>query len=324
MLSKEQQLELYYYLRLTRALEDWIFYICHNQSPKNPLIIGKGYLSTGQEAVCVGAGYTLEKNDWLAQSHRDFGLLLMRGMTVEELLAQYFSKANSPTWGRDANVHFGDTKRHLLGFISHMGAMTPVANGVAWAAKYRKDPAVVMSFFGDGASSQGIVHEALNYAAVFKLPVIFVCNNNRWAISTPIKEQCAVENLADRAVGYGMPGDVCDGNDVLAVYATIKRAVDRARAGQGPSLIECKTMRMAGHGTHDMAKYVPQEEMDYWKQRDPIANLEKKLLEQGFADEKHFKMIADETTEKVRKATEVVKDWPNPQVEGQLEDVYAP
>lgn len=322
-LTKAQYLELYYYLRLTRTLEDWIFYICHNQNPKKPLIIGKGYLSTGQEAVSVGAAYTLEKQDWLAQSHRDFGALLIRGLTVDELLAQYFSKAASPTKGRDSNVHLGDTKRHILGFISHMGALVPVANGVAWAAKYRKDPAVTLAFFGDGASSQGIVHEAMNYAAVFKLGVVFICNNNRWAISTPIREQFAVENIADRAAGYGMPGVVCDGNNVIEVYETVKKALDRAREGGGPSLIECKTMRMAGHGTHDLAKYVPDEEMDYWKKKDPILNFEKVLKSKGYADEAYFKKIGEQVKKEVEDAAERVKDLPGPSIEGQLEDVYA-
>ncbi len=324
MLTQSQHLELYYYLRLTRALEDWIFYICHNQSPKQPLIIGKGYLSTGQEAVSIGAAYALEKNDWIAQSHRDFGALLIRGMTVDELLSQYFSKLDSPTWGRDSNVHFGDTQRHILGFISHMGALMPVANGIAWGAKYQKDDAVTLAFFGDGASSQGVVHEAMNYAAVFKLAVVFVCNNNRWAISTPIKEQFAIENLADRAKGYGMPGTVCDGNNVVEVYETVKEAVDRARRGNGPSFVECKTMRMAGHGTHDMAKYVPDEEYDDWKKRDPIGNFEKFLKKKGWGDEKYFKQIVEKVRNEVKEATERVKNKPGPTIEGQLEDLYAP
>ena len=140
-LTKKQHLELYRYLRLTRALEDWIFYICANQNPQKPLIIGKGYLSTGQEATSIGAAYALEKEDWIAQSHRDFGALLIRGLTPRELLLQYFSKETGPTKGRDANVHLGHTGKHVLGFISHMGAMVPVANGVAFAMKYKKKKA---------------------------------------------------------------------------------------------------------------------------------------------------------------------------------------
>lgn len=324
MLTKPLALKMYESLRLTRTLEDFIFYVCHNQNPKQPLIIGKGYLSTGQEAVSVGAAYTLEKGDWLSQSHRDFGALLVRGMTVDELLGQYFSKASSPTWGRDSNVHFGDTQRHILGFISHMGALIPVANGVAWGAKYRKEPSVVLAFFGDGASSQGIVHEAMNYAAVFKLGVVFICNNNRWAISTPVKEQFAIKDLADRAAGYGMPGAVCDGNNVIEVYENVKKGVARARRGEGPSLIECKTMRMAGHGTHDMAKYISDKEMEFWRQKDPILIFEKFLKKKKWGDEVYFKKIASEAKKKVDEATERMRDKPGPTVEGQLEDVYAP
>lgn len=322
-LSKTQHLEIYYYLRLTRALEDWIFYICANQNPKTPLIIGKGYLSTGQEAVSIGAAYGLEKNDWLAQSHRDFGALLVHGLTIDDLLSQYFSKRDSLTKGRDSNVHLGNTKKHILGFISHMGAMTGAANGVAWGAKYRGDSSVVLAFFGDGASSQGVVHEAMNYASVFKLGVVFICNNNQLAISTPLHEQFAIKNIGERASAYGMPGKVCDGNNVTQVYETIKPAIDRARKGEGPSFIECKTMRMAGHGTHDRAKYISDEEYDIWKKKDPIATFEKILKEKGYADEAYFKKIADQTKKEVEEATERVKQKPGPTPEKELEDVYA-
>lgn len=322
-LSKADYLKIYTTLRLTRSLEDWIYYICANQNPKQPLIVGKGYLSTGQEAVSVGAAYGMEKQDWLAQSHRDCGALLIRGVTIDELLSQYFSKALSPTKGRDANVHFGNTEKKILGFISHMGALMPVANGVAWAAKYRRDPAVVLAFFGDGAASQGVVHEAMNYAAVFKLGVVFICNNNRWAISTPLTEQMAIANVADRAAAYGMPGAVCDGNNVLEVYGTVKPAIDRARRGGGPSLIECKTMRMSGHGTHDRAKYVPEEEMAAWKKRDPIAAFEKFLEQKKIADKAYFKKMAQEIQRQIEEATERVKKKPGPGIQDQLRDVYA-
>lgn len=322
-LTKKQHLELYRYLRLTRALEDWIFYICANQNPQKPLIIGKGYLSTGQEAVSVGAAYALQKGDWLAQSHRDFGALLVQGLTVKELLLQYLSKKDSPTKGRDANVHLGDTQKHVLGFISHMGAMIPVANGVAWAAQYKGDKACVLAFFGDGASSQGIIHEAMNYAAVFKLPVVFICNNNRWAISTPLSEQMAIENVADRAAGYGMPGVICDGNKVEEVYVSVFEAVTKARKGEGPSLVECKTMRMSGHGTHDRAKYISDQEMECWKKKDPILHHEKLLKKLGYADEAYFKKIIAEVKSEVEEATEWAKNQADPGIQNQLEDVFA-
>ncbi|OGQ07501.1 MAG: hypothetical protein A3G32_01070 [Deltaproteobacteria bacterium RIFCSPLOWO2_12_FULL_40_28] len=322
-LTKKQHLELYRYLRLTRALEDWIFYICANQNPQKPLIIGKGYLSTGQEATSIGAAYALEKEDWIAQSHRDFGALLIRGLTPRELLLQYFSKETGPTKGRDANVHLGHTGKHVLGFISHMGAMVPVANGVAFAMKYKKKKACILAFFGDGASSQGIVHEAMNYAAVFKLPVVFICNNNRWAISTPLEEQMAIKNVADRGASYGMPGVICDGNKVEEVYQTVLKAVRLAKKGGGPTLVECKTMRMSGHGTHDRAKYVSDQEIASWKKKDPIMHHEKLLKKLGYADEAYFKKIIAEVKSEVEEATQWAKNQADPSIQNQLEDVFA-
>lgn len=322
-LSKSLALDMYRYLSLTRTLEDWIHYICSNQNPKKPLIIGKGYLSTGQEAVSVGAALTLKPQDWLAQSHRDFGALLVRGMTVTDLLAQYFSKAAGPTKGRDANVHLGNTKKHILGFISHMGAMLPAANGIAWAAKYRGDDAVTLAFFGDGASSQGVVHEAMNYAAVFKLAVVFICNNNHWAISTPTAEQYTIKHLSERAAAYGMPGVTCDGNKVEEVYEAVKTAVDRARSGGGPALVECVTMRMAGHGTHDRYRFLSEEELATWRAKDPILTFEKYLQEHGFGDETYFKKTAEDAQKQVEAATEKVKAWAAPVAEGQEEDVFS-
>ncbi len=322
-LQKEDYLKLYSYLQQTRVLEDFIYYICANQNPKNPLIIGKGYLSTGQEAVSIGAVYSLKNKDWLAQSHRDFGALLLRGFTIDDLLAQYLSRASSPTKGRDANVHLGDTSKHVLGFISHMGAMLPVANGIASAAKYRNDHSVCLAFFGDGASSQGIVHEAMNYAAVFKLAVVFICNNNRWAISTPLHEQMIIKDVADRAVAYGMPGQVCDGNNVIEVYDAVNDAVLRARAGAGPSLIECKTMRMAGHGTHDRTKFNSDAEMLEWAAKDPIKKMESILIEKQWADEEYFKVVTQECKLKVDEALARVKEIPGPTSENEVRDVYA-
>lgn len=324
MLTKEQKLELYHYLRLTRTFEDWIFYICHNQNQKNPLIIGKGYLSTGQEAISVGGSYALQKDDWLAPSHRDVGAHFVRGMPLKSMLLQYMGRQGSPTKGRDGNVHFGLKELNILSFISHMGGLSVAANGVGWAMKYRKEKNAVVCFFGDGASQQGCVHEAMNYAAVFALPVVFVINNNRWAISTPVKSQMIIENLADRAVGYGMPSSICEGNNVFEVHDHISRALDRARDGGGPSFVECKSMRMSGHGTHDMAKYVPEDEFAQWKRKDPILWAEKILKEQGLANDAYFKEVGDkikaELDRTVAEATRAPAVVPGPQ---ELEDVYA-
>ncbi len=275
----------YYYLLLTRTLENKVAYICHNQNPKDPLIIGKGYLSTGQEAISVGAAMTLEEGDWLAPSHRDMGAHLVRGMTVRQIFLQYFCRVNSPTRGRDGNVHLGDTSKKILSFISHMASIAPVGNGVAAAIRYRGEKNVVLSCFGDGASSQGVVHETMNYAAVFNLPIVFVINNNGYAISTPTREQTAVENLSARAAGYAMPGVTVDGNKITEVYQAVKAAVDRARLGHGPSMIECKTLRVCGHGTHDPATYIPKADMEAWKKRDPIVWFRNELMSQGMMTE---------------------------------------
>lgn len=270
---------MYYYLVLTRTLENRIEKICQSQNPNDPLIIGKGYLSTGQEAVSVGAALTLRESDWLAPGHRDMGAHLIKGVTPKQVFEQYFCRSNSLTQGRDANVHFGCTQKRIVGFISQMGASACIANGLAAAMKYRGDPSFVLTSFGDGASSQGVVHESLNYAAVFKLPVVFLINNNQWAISTPAHEQYAVQNLSDRAKGYGMLGITVDGNDVHAVYEKALEARDHALAGKGPVLLECKTMRMCGHGTHDSAGYVPDAMYDFWEKRDPIQLIKNRLLE---------------------------------------------
>lgn len=310
ILSREKLRKMYYYLLLTRTIENKIAYICQSQNPQQPLIIGKGYLSTGQEAISVGAALTLEEGDWLAPSHRDLGAHLVRGMTLRQIFMQYFCRLDSPTRGRDGNVHFGDTSKRILAFVSHMGSLTVVANGVAVALCYRGEKNVVLSCFGDGASSQGVVHEALNYASVFKLPVVFVLNNNRFAISTPLHEQAAVEHLALRAAGYGMPGKTIDGNRVTEVYLAVREAVERARNGHGPSLIECKTFRMCGHGTHDPAAYIPKEEKESWKKRDPIVWFKKYLKDRGEMTDQEEEQIGEGIEREIEEAIEYARTQP--------------
>jgi len=317
---KAKLLEAYYYLLLTRTVENKIAYICHNQNAQNPLIIGKGYLSTGQEAISVGAAMALGPEDWLAPTHRDLGAHLVRGITLRQIFSQYFCRLTSPTRGRDGNVHFGDTSKKILGFVSHMGALMPVANGVASAMKYQKKNGVVLSPLGDGASSQGVAHEAMNYASVFKLPVVFLLNNNRYAISTPLREQAAIEHLAVRAAGYGMPGVTIDGNKVTEVYETVKEAVERARSGKGPSLIECETLRMSGHGTHDPATYIPEEEKEHWKKKDPIVWFTNHLQGQGFIAEAEEKKIEKKIEKEIDEAIEFARAQPAPTPEDLLRD----
>lgn len=317
-LTPEKLLQMYYYLLLTRTLENKIAYICHSQNPQQPLIIGKGYLSTGQEAISVGAASTLGPRDWLVPSHREMGGLLVRGITVREVFTQYFCRATSLTWGREGNVHLGNTKKQIIFFVSHMGSNLPVGSGLAAAFQYRGEKNVVLGCFGDGASSQGVVHETLNYASVFKLPYVFVLNNNRYAISTPVSCQAAVESLSVRAAGYGMPGKTIDGNNVVEVYETVKEAVERARSGGGPALIECKTMRMGGHGTHDPATYIPKKELEEWKKRDPIVWFKKHLQQQEILSESKERELTERIEQEIEEAVEYAGAQPMPQPEDLL------
>ncbi len=315
-------LDLYQALKRTRALEDQIYYLYHHQNPEKPLIIGKGYLSTGQEAVSVGAAYGLRAEDWAAPSHRDMGLHLVRGITYKEIFAQYFCRTTGLTRGRDSNVHFGSTDRKIVGFVSHMGAALPIANGLAWASKYKKENYAVVTMFGDGASSQGCVHEAMNYAAVFKLPVVFVCNFNHWAISTSVKDQIAVENLSSRAAGYGFEGVTIDGNNVMKVYETVNAALEKARNGGGPTLVECKTFRMGGHGTHDPSPYIPQEQKDAWKEKDPILFMKNYLEEQKLWDEEKEKELNTKIDQELHEAIRWAAAQPVPEAGSVLDGVF--
>ncbi len=312
--------KMYYHLILVRHLEDKIAYICHSQNSKSPLIIGKGYLSTGQEAISIGACMALEEGDWIAPSHRDMGGLMVRGVTPEQIFLQYFCRATSPTWGRDGNVHFGDASKNVLSFVSHMGSIIAAGLGVAASFQYNNQKNVILACFGDGASSQGVIHECMNYAAVFKLPMVFVANNNRYAISTSTKNQMAIENLADRAAGYGIPGVVVDGNHVTEVYEAVKTAVARAREGLGPSLIEGKTMRMAGHGTHDPANYIAKSELDEWKKKDPIVWFENELKQQSIMTEQEMKDVQARVDQEIEKAIDSARQAPVPQGEDLLKE----
>ncbi|PIR19948.1 MAG: pyruvate dehydrogenase [Deltaproteobacteria bacterium CG11_big_fil_rev_8_21_14_0_20_47_16] len=327
-IPEEKLHEMYHYLLLTRTIENQIDYICANQTKANPFLIGKGYLSIGQEAISVGAACTIGEKDWFAQSHRDLAAHLIRGVTPLEIFLQYRCTSRSPTQGKEGNVHFGPTDRHLIGFTSHMGQNLAIALGTAWASQYRGEDAVTLTACGEGASQQGVVHESMNYAAVFKLPVVFIINNNGWAISVPVKEQMIIEDVADRAAGYGMPATVVDGNDVMAVYRAVKAGVDRARKGEGPCVIECKTFRMTGHGTHDPATYVPKADKEKWAKHDPIDFMKNYLISNKLWDEDRDQKLRAEIKKTIdvavnEAATDVPPD-PSVAVQGVWSDPSIP
>ncbi|MBI2342824.1 MAG: thiamine pyrophosphate-dependent dehydrogenase E1 component subunit alpha [Deltaproteobacteria bacterium] len=322
-ISQHDACAMYTLLLRTRLFEDEIYYICANQTPQHPFIVGKGYLSTGQEAISVGCAYALAPDDWFAQSHRDMAAHFHRGLTFVEALYQYRCTTSSPTHGRDGNVHFAKEGTHMVGFTSHMGQNVAVALGLAWAQRYRKTDRVALATFGEGAAQQGIIHESMNYAATFQLPMIFVINNNRWAISVPVQEQTSIEDLAIRGAAYHIPATVVDGNDTVAVYRAATAAVALARAGRGPSLIECKTMRVMGHGTHDPATYVPADEKTAWRARDPVVLLKRVLCERGWWSDERDTALRAEIRAELDTAVDVAGNDPPPDPRMAVQDVFS-
>jgi len=247
--------------------------------------LSKWFSGIGQEAISVGAVAATNPDDWLLPLHRDLGAFTGRGLPLDRLFRQLLARADGFTAGRDRSFHFGTLEYRIVGMISHLGAMLPVADGLALAAQLRAERRVAVGFIGDGATSEGDVHEAMNLAAVWQLPVVFVVENNQFGLSTPTSEQYACADLADRAEGYGMPGALVDGNDVLAVRDAVAEAADRARRGAGPSLLECKTFRMRGHEEASSTEYVPADLVAAWADQDPIVRLERDLDAAGALDE---------------------------------------
>jgi len=267
------QLEMYYYLRLTRALDDRA-QILYRQGK----VVGGLFSSLGQEAISIGSAFALEQGDYVGPMIRNSGTVLVRGHTARDILSNYLGKATSPTGGKDNSQHFGDIARTgVVSCISMLGTLVPVMAGMALGARMKGEKRVALTYVGDGAASTGDFYEGLNFAAVQRLPVVVIIENNQYAYSTPTSKQSLLTDLAEKSKAFGIPGYVGDGNDVLEVYDLTKRCVDAAREGNGPQLIEFKTLRMRGHAVHDDASYVPPELFEEWRKKDPIARFEKKL-----------------------------------------------
>ena len=315
---RETQLKILYYMKVVRELENRIERKLYPQGK----ILGGVYVGRGQEAIAVGSCIDLRADDVVCPSHRDMGAFLIRGMSLRTIFAQYMGKKTGATRGKDSNMHMGSLEHNLIAFISMLGDSVPVAAGIGLSFKMRGQDRVVVCSFGDGATSRGDWHEGLNMAAVLKCPVIFICNNNQYAYSTPLERQMAVENVADRAPAYGMPGEIVDGNDVLAVWSASQRAIDYARSGNGPSLIECKTFRMTGHSAHDDASYVPPELFQYWETRDPIRRLERTLVQQGIISEAGVAEMDKGIHAEIDEAIAIAEKDPYPEPEDCLRDVY--
>jgi 2-oxoisovalerate dehydrogenase E1 component len=319
-LSHERLRELYRALLLPRLIEE-----------KALLLLRQGRLSKwfsgmGQEAIAVGVTAALRDDDWILPMHRNLGVFTGRGLDLARLFRQLFGKDGGFTRGRDRTFHFGVPEKHLVGMISHLGAMLPVADGLALASQLAGTRRVAAAFTGDGATSEGDFHEAANLAAVWKLPVLFVIENNQYGLSTPVSEQYACADLADRAPGYGMPGRVVDGNDLLAVYRAVEEAAARARRGGGPTLLEFKTFRMRGHEEASGTAYVPRQLFEEWARKDPVVRFERLLLEHGVlspaqrdAARAEMKPRLDALVDEALAAADPVST-----PERELADVYAP
>jgi pyruvate dehydrogenase E1 component alpha subunit len=319
VLPSELLAQAHYWMRLTRALDERGTFL-HKQSK----IVGGFFSQIGHEAISVAAGMALGPEDVCAPMHRDLGAYLVRGMHPQRILAQFLGRATGVSRGRDANLHgMGDYGLGIVGFISHLPASTGVIAGVAHAFKLKGEPRVAMAFFGDGSASEGLAHEALNWAAVFQVPMVIICENNQYAYSTPLARQMRIEHIADRAAAYGMPGVVVDGNDFCAVYAATSEAVARARAGDGPTLIECKTMRMRGHAIHDNMAYVPRELLAEWEHRDPIVQLETHLRERDLLDDAALAALLARIEVEIDAAQAFAEESPYPEPSGVTDGVYA-
>src|SRR6266702_1526963 len=264
-LDREDLLGAYRNLLITRGVEER-GHILYRQGK----IPGSFYTGRGNEAAAVGIATAMGPDDVGTPLHRDMGVHIVRGVEPWRIFAQYMGRVDGPTKGRDGNVHIGDVRLGMIAMVSHLPAMLPVAVGAALAFRIREERRVALAWFGEGSSARGDTHEGMTLAGVRRLPVVFVCDNNQWAYSTPTHLEFATEHVADRAQAYGFDGIVVDGTDVLAVYREAKRAIEKARAGAGPTLIECLTLRMEGHAVHDDAFYVPKDLFEEWAKRDPI------------------------------------------------------
>jgi pyruvate dehydrogenase E1 component alpha subunit len=306
-------------MRFTRAFDDRLTALF-----KQGKLVGGLFSQVGHEAISVGAALALEPEDVIAPLHRDVGAYFVRGMSPKRIMSQYLGRETGPSRGRDVNMHgMGDLSLNIVGFVSHLPQALPVAVGVAHAFKLKQEPRVAMNFFGDGASSEGLVHEALNWASVFQLPMIFMVENNQYAYSTPLTRQMRVQNIADRAAGYGMASAIVDGNDFFHVYETTKSAVEHARHNGGPALIECKTMRMRGHAIHDNMSYVPKELIAEWEARDPIRRFEHKLREMGLLDDAKQKALLERVEHDLNAAQEFAENAPLPDPNQLTDGIYA-
>jgi TPP-dependent pyruvate/acetoin dehydrogenase alpha subunit len=308
-LGKQQAIDIYRYMLLNRKME-----VALENLYKQGKVVGGVYFGLGQEACSCASSYALDKDDWFAPMIRNQGSLLVRGFRAADTMMQYMAKADSPTKGRDGTSHFGDIeKRNMVSPISMLGDLIPVLSGVALGARLQGRNVAVMTYIGDGGQSTGVTYEGINFAAVQNLGLVLFVESNLWAYSTPSDMQYRCQDLAERAIGYGIPGVIVDGTDACQVYDAAHEAVERAHRGEGPTLIEAKMMRMKGHAIHDAAAYVPKEMFEFWKKRDPIARFENYLVkEKKWLTPKENEKLTAEVEKVIEAEREIAVNSPMP------------
>src|SRR6058998_320672 len=317
-LDREDLLGMYRNMILTRGLEER-GHILYRQGK----IPGSFYTGRGNEASSVGVAMAMGSDDVGTPLHRDMGVHITRGVEPWRVFAQYMGRSDGPTKGRDGNVHMADSRLGLIAMVSHLPAMLPVATGCALAFRIRGERRVAVGWFGEGASARGDAHESMTLAGTRKLPIVFVCDNNQWAYSTPTHLEYATEHVADRAQAYGFEGVVVDGTDVLAVYREAKRAIDKARAGGGPTLLECLTLRMEGHAVHDDAFYVPKPIFERWAESDPIERFRSWLRDNADLTDEEEDEIASSVKRQLTAALERAEESPQPDPSTLTQGVFA-
>src|SRR6476659_5176168 len=317
-LDREDLLAVNRNMLTTRAIEERA-HILHTQGK----IPGSFYTGRGNEAAAVGVATAMAPDDVGTPLHRDMGVHIVRGVEPWRILAQFMARQDGPTHGRDGNVHLADQRLGLIAMVSHLPAMLPVATGAALAFRIREERRVAVGWFGEGASARGDAHEAMTFAGTRKLPIVYVCDNNQWAYSTQTHLEYATEHVADRAQAYGFEGVVVDGTDVLAVYREAKRAIEKARAGGGPTLLECLTLRMEGHAVHDDALYVPKPLFEQWAASDPIERFRTWLRDNAELTDEEEDEIAAGVKRLLTTALERADESPQPDPADLTKGVYA-
>ncbi len=317
-LDRDDYRILYRTMRLQREFEERIYRLF-----RQGRLVGAAYAGAGHEAIAAGSAYALGDADILVPMHRVIGAHFLRGHTARDMMCQYLGRANGPTRGKDGNMHCGNWDHRIVGMISHLGANIPVAAGIALASKIRGEGAVSLTYIGEGGSSIGDFHEGLNFAAVHRLPMVLIVENNKFAYSTPARLEYACEHIVDRARGYGVAGALVDGTDVRAVYKATRNAVNLAREGGGPTLIEARCTRLLGHAQHDDAFYVPKEVLEDGWNNDPVVKIENLLLEEMDFTRDEVDEIGKQTKGIVDDAVDYAEQSPLPEPEEALEGVYA-